>query len=113
MLIELLVFLIEKGFAKNSEKIYTFMDMYDSIKNEVLRRGGSETKKNSGEEEKFSKEKFFLFLKEIGKKIYPGNPEGFEKFIYPRIMSSDDDQRLKIEEVVKKILTRETINKLR
>ena len=89
------------------------MDIYDSIKNEVISGGNQSVKKNNGEEEKFTKEKFLIFLKEIGKKIYPGNPEGFEIFIYQRIMSSDDDQRLKIEEVIKKTLTKETINKLR
>ena len=55
MLIELLIFLIEKGFVKNSEKIYTFMDIYDSIKSEVSTSGNQSLKKNNGEEEKFSK----------------------------------------------------------
>jgi hypothetical protein len=32
MLMELLIFLIEKGFVKNSCKIYVFMDLYHEIK---------------------------------------------------------------------------------
>lgn len=34
MMVELLIFVIEKGFIKNSYKIYTIMDIYETIKNE-------------------------------------------------------------------------------
>lgn len=53
-------------------------------------------KNKNDEEDKFSKDKFSAFLKEIAVKIYPGNPNAYQTFIYNRIVGMDDDQRLKI-----------------
>lgn len=32
MLVELLIYMVEKGFVKNSQKLYMFMDIYDKTK---------------------------------------------------------------------------------
>mgnify|MGYP003688602863 CR=1 FL=1 len=129
MLIEFLILMIEKGFIKNSQKLAMFTDLYEEIKgkntletievsqnisgnntNLSAQGKGNET---TNEENKFHKKKFIKLLKEVSKKIYPGDQNAFETIIYEKIAGLEhEEQRLKIDESIKKILTFDTIKTL-
>lgn len=77
MLIELLVFLIEKGFVRNQHPLYYFMDVYDNVKGAISEQLPLMHKSKPDEEDKFSKKKFIKVFKQIAKKFYPCDSSGF------------------------------------
>ncbi len=60
------------------------------------------------EDEKFSRKKFEKYFRQIAKKFYPCDNLGFENNIYKIIALNEhqDEVRIKIDEHVKKFLTK-------
>lgn len=77
MFIELIVFLIEKGFVKNEHKLHYYLDLYESIKGTASDQVNMGHKSKQDDEERFSKKKFVKVFKEMAKKIYPCDPSAF------------------------------------
>lgn len=72
MFIELLTFLIEKGFVKFEHKVHYFMDLYDNIKgNSGEDMASTGLKSKVEDEDKFNRKKFVKLFKELAKKMYP------------------------------------------
>ena len=115
MLVELLSYLIEKGFVRNEHKLQYYMDLYDSIKGTASEEVVIGYMGKQDEEEKFTCKKFIRVFKQIAKKQYPSDPLGFENYVYKAMIATQhsEDIRLKLDDNVKKFLTRETINLLR
>lgn len=115
MLVELLSYLIEKGFVRNEYKLQYYMDLYDSIKGSVCEQVVVGYLGKPDEEEKFTCKKFIRVFKQIAKKQYPSDVLGFENYVYKAMIATQHSQdvRLKLDDNVKKYLTRETINVLR
>lgn len=62
------------------------------------------------EEQKFNKKKFLKLLKDLARKLFPGYPHAYETILFDKITGSGgDEHRIKIDENVKKYLTKETV----
>jgi hypothetical protein len=89
------------------------LDLYDSIKDNS---GALEPhqKPKLEDDSKFSRKKFGKLLQEINKKMYPYDPLG-KSSIYKTLTSPDhpEEVRIKMDENLKKFITREMIDLLR
>ena len=67
-----------------------------------------------GEENRFGRKKFIKMLKEMAKRLYPGQSKAYETLLYEKLTRAPDpeEHRIKLDETTKKLLTRETIAKL-
>jgi hypothetical protein len=54
-------------------------------------------------------------FKEMAKEFYPNDPLGFEKNVYKAVISNDhhEDVRIKMDDNIKKLITKETVNALK
>lgn len=58
------------------------MDLYDSIRETAMDELPIGHKGKPEDQDKFSRKKFVKVFKEIAKKFYPCDPQGFENHIY-------------------------------
>lgn len=115
MLVQLLSFLIEKGFVRNEHPLHYFVDVYDSVKGTVVEQAPATGKGKQEEEQKFSRKKFVKVFKIIAKKLHPCDPYAFQNIVYRQMISNEhhEDVRIKLDDNLKKILTRQTIELLK
>jgi hypothetical protein len=109
MLVEFLSLVIDKDFIKNSTKISHFVDLYEEIRGKTLEQDHA-YKGPAEEEMKFSKKKFIKLLKEMAKRLYPGHPSPYETTLYDRLTRTESDEhRMRLDDSIRKMLTRETV----
>jgi hypothetical protein len=104
MLVEFLSLVIEKNLIKNSNKLQTFVDMFEEIKGKKLEQETSNFNKNVNnsngekEEQKFNKKKFLKLLKDMAKMLYPGDPKAYEGTLFNKmIMPDHEEHRMKVD----------------
>lgn len=108
----------------NSHGLRTYSNIFEEFSNKSIETDSMNITKNStlnpDEEKKFHKHKFIrLFtvtlalIQELSKRLYPGDDTAFEYIFYNRLLGIDgEDGRMKIDETIKKFITKDTIKYL-